>query len=121
MRSPRPLRALLLGAALTFVPLAGHAVKLADGTDWKNSTETERAAYLVGVSNVISVGNAYDQKKVPGQDKTFMRQSARGLAGTTVAEAVDRVDAWYAANPGRMDVPVLSVLWLDIVKPRLKK
>ena len=60
------------------------------------------------------------QKKVPGQDKTFMRQAARGLAGTTVAEAVKRVDAWYAANPDRMDVPVLSVLWLDIIKPRMK-
>jgi hypothetical protein len=32
-----------------------------------------------------------------------------------------RVEAWYAANPDRMDVPVLSVLWVDIVKPRLKK
>ena len=121
MRSPSLLRALVLGTALTLLPLAGHAIKLADGTDWKNSTATERAAYLVGVSNMISVGNAYDQKKVPGQDKTFMRQAARGLAGTTVAEAVERVDAWYAANPGRMDVPVLSVLWLDIVRPRMKK
>lgn len=121
MRSPRPLRALVLGAALTFLPLAGHTIKLADGTDWKNSTETERAAYLVGLSNTISVGSAYDKKKVPGQDKTFMRQAARGLAGTTVAVAMKRVDAWYAANPDRMDVPVLSVLWLDVVKPRIKK
>lgn len=120
MKSSRPLRALVLGAALTLLPLAGYAIKLADGRDWRNSTETERAAYLVGVSNMISVGNAYDKKKVPGQDRTFMRQAARGLAGTTVAEAVERVDAWYTANPDRMDVPVLSVLWLDIVKPRMK-
>jgi hypothetical protein len=49
-----------------------------------------------------------------------MRQAARGFAGTNVADAVKRVDAWYAANPDRMDVPVLSVLWLDIAKPRIK-
>ena len=48
-----------------------------------------------------------------------MRQAARGLSDTTVPEAVRRIDAWYAANPGRLDVPVLSVLWIDIVKPKL--
>jgi hypothetical protein len=120
MRSTRPLGALILGAVIAFTPIAGHAIKLADGADWQSSTPTERAVYLVGISNMISVGNAYDEKKVPGQEKTFMRQAARGFAGTTVAEAVRRVDAWYAANPDRMDVPVLSVLWLDIVKPRIK-
>jgi len=121
MRSPRRLRALLLGAALTLAPFASHAIKLADGNDWKGSSESERVAYLVGISNMISVGNAYDQKKVPGQDKTFMRQAARGFSGNTVAQAMKRVEAWYAANPDRMDVPVPSVLWVDIVKPRLKK
>ena len=119
MRSPRPLRALYLGAALALLPVASHAFHLADGNDWKGSSESERAAYLVGVSNMISVGNADDQRKVPADDKTFMRAAARGLSGTTVPEAMRRVDAWYAANPDRLDVPVLSVLWIDIVKPRI--
>lgn len=119
MRSPCTLRAVFLGATLALLPLASHAFKLADGNDWKSSTETERAVYLVGISNMISVGNAYDQRKVPGQDKTFMRQAARGLSGTTVPEAMRRVDAWYAANPNQLDVPILSVLWIDVVKPRI--
>jgi len=112
-------RTLFLGAALALLPLASHAFHLANGNDWKNSSQPERAAYLVGISNMISVGNAYDQRKVPDEDKTFMRQAARGLSGTTVPEAVRRIDAWYAANPGRLDVPVLSVLWIDFVKPRI--
>jgi hypothetical protein len=121
MRSTPRLRSLLLTGALTLIPLAGGAIKLADGTDWQKSTDTERAAYLVGVSNMISVGNAYDEKKLPGEDRTFMRQAWRGLSETTVAEAIKRVDAWYAANPNRLDIPVLSVLWIDIVKPRIGK
>jgi hypothetical protein len=119
MRPPRPLRALVLGAMLALPSYATHAFQLADGNDWKNSSQPERAAYLIGISNTISVGNAYDQRKVPGEDTTFMRQAARGLSETTVPEAVRRIDAWYAANPGRLDVPVLSVLWIDIVKPKL--
>jgi hypothetical protein len=48
-----------------------------------------------------------------------MRQAYRGLSKTTIPEAIRRVDAWYRANPERLGVPVLSVLWIDIVKPRL--
>jgi hypothetical protein len=119
MRTPRPLRALFLGAVLALPTYAVQAAQLADGNDWKSSSQSERAAYLVGISNMISVGNAYDQRKVPGEEATFMRQAARGLSGTTIPEAVRRIDAWYAANPSRLDVPVLSVLWVDIVRPRL--
>ena len=119
MRTTSLYRTMFLGVALIILPLASHAFHLADGNDWKNSSESERASYLVGISNMISVGNAYDQRKVPREDKTFMRQAARGLSGTTVPEAVRRIDAWYAANPGRLDVPVLSVLWIDFVKPRI--
>lgn len=120
MHNSRYLRTLLIGAALIVMPLTLNAFRLADGNDWKNSTDSERNAYLVGISNMISVGNAYDSKKVPGEDKTFMRQAYLGLQGTTIPEAVKRVDAWYRANPDRLDVPVLSVLWIDIVKPKLR-
>ena len=113
------LRALLIGVLLIVMPLAVNALRLADGNDWSKSTDSERRAYLVGISNMISVGNAYDTKKVPGEARTFMRQSYLGLSNTTIPEAMQRVDAWYRSNPGRMDVPVLSVLWIEIVKPRL--
>jgi hypothetical protein len=119
MHKSRCLRALLIGALLTVMPFTLNALRLADGNDWDKSTDSERGAYLVGISNMISVGNAYDTKKVPGEDKTFMRQAYKGLSDTTIPEAIRRVDAWYRANPGRLDVPVLSVLWIDIVKPRL--
>ena len=113
------LRTLLIGTVLIVMPLTANALRLADGNDWSKSTDSERRAYLVGISNMISVGNAYDTKKVPGEDRTFMRKSYRGLSHTTIPEAMQRVNEWYRENPGRMDVPVLSVLWMDIVKPRL--
>jgi hypothetical protein len=110
--------ALLVGALLTAIPLTLHAFRLADGNDWNTSSENERKAYLVGISNMISVGNAYDIKKIPGEDRTFMRQAYLGLGRTTIPEAIQHIDAWYRSNPERLDVPVLSVLWIDIVKPK---
>ena len=112
------LRTILVGALLTIIPFTLNAFRLADGNDWNTSSESERKAYLVGISNMISVGNAYDIKKIPGEDRTFMRKAYLGLSGTTIPEAIQRIDAWYRSNPDRMDVPVLSVLWIDIVKPK---
>ena len=119
MHKSKYLHAVLVGTLLIVMSFTLNAFKLADGNDWNKSSDSERNAYLVGISNMISVGNAYDMKKVPGEDKTFMRQAYQGLRETTIPEAIRRVDAWYRANPGRLDVPVLSVLWIDIVKPRL--
>ena len=119
MHNSQYLRTFLIGAILTAIPFTLNAFRLADGNDWNNSTDSERNAYLVGISNMISVGNAYDTRKIPGEDRTFMRQAYLGLKGTTIPEAVQRVDAWYRSNPDRLDVPVLSVLWINIVKPKL--
>jgi hypothetical protein len=33
---------------------------------------------------------------------------------------MSRIDAWYAANPGKIDTPVVAVMWLEIAKPKLK-
>jgi len=44
-----------------------------------------------------------------------------GLNALGLPEATKRVDAWYAADPDRMDLPVLSVLWIDTVKPKIRK
>jgi hypothetical protein len=29
----------------------------------------------------------------------------------------ERLDSWYAANPTRMDRPVVETLWFEIVAP----
>jgi hypothetical protein len=51
---------------------------------------------------------------------TFSRRARDGLGNTSLGEAVNRIDAWYAANPGKLETPVVAVMWLDIAKPRLK-
>ena len=33
--------------------------------------------------------------------------------------AIERIDAWYRANPDQMDTKVVEVIWLDMVRPNL--
>ena len=81
------------------------------------SVEQQRA-YLVGVSNVISVGAAWDAKNAPGAEQTFSRTAQRALKHSNTEEAIRLVDSWYRANPTQLSKPVLSVVWREIAKPQ---
>jgi hypothetical protein len=113
----------LPAAAQAQAPAAPPSVseqRFADGKDWQSASPEERQAFLFGIANVISVAIGWDARHVPEGQTTFSRRARDGLAGVSLAEAVQRVDAWYAANPGRLETPVVAVLWLDIAKPKLQ-
>lgn len=114
-------RMLVAAALLAASPLVAHAQKMADGNDWQTSSELERRAYLVGVGNMLAAGNGYDTKRLPGQENTFSRTAMRGAQGTTIPQAMQRIDAWYRANPDKLNRPVLAVLWGEVVKPGLAR
>jgi hypothetical protein len=126
---------LLLSAAalLAVAPLTGTAQaqapaastpapqqRFADGNDWTKASADEKHAFVFGIANAISVALGWDERHVPASQTTFSRRARDGLAGVSLGETVNRVDAWYAANPGRLGTPVVAVMWLDIAKPRLQ-
>jgi hypothetical protein len=115
----------LLGTALAILlviavasPGAAQSVKLADGNDWQRSSMAERRAYLVGIANTLAIGNAYETKKLPGQDQTFIRQAVKTLQGTTLDRAVEGIDRWYKTNPSQLSKPVFAVVWREIAKTK---
>jgi hypothetical protein len=94
--------------------------RFADGNDWQKSSLEQKRAFLFGIANAISVAVGWDARHVSEGQVTFSRRAAAGLDGTSLADAVNRIDAWYTANPNRLDMPVVGVLWLDIAKPKLE-
>ncbi|MFO1205089.1 MAG: hypothetical protein U1E63_05075 [Burkholderiales bacterium] len=133
MRDARKVAWLAVLAFLVTAPFAGHAQtpapgesaqvtnqRFADGNDWTKSSVDEKQAFLFGIANAISVALGWDERYIPADQMTFSRRARNGLAGTSLGEALRRIDAWYAANPDRLDTPVVAVIWLDIAKPKLK-
>jgi hypothetical protein len=113
----RPLSALLIAATLTALPAASPqapAHDLVTGKHWQSSTPQERRAYLIGVSNVISVGARADTRQ--GREGTFSLNAQKGLEGNHLEGAVAAIDAWYKAHPDELDKPVLSVIWRELAK-----
>ena len=122
MKGLAAVRALVIGAILLAMPFAAAAQqRLADGNDWVRSSGDEKRAYLIGIGNAIAVGFNYDARKLPAEQVTFSRRARAGLEGVSVEESMRRVDAWYQANPTKLDYAVIAVMWLDIAKPRLTK
>ena len=112
----RILAALLISASLAVSPAAPQspAHDLVTGKHWQGSTVQERRAYLIGVSNVISVGARVDTRQ--GREDTFALHAQKGLDGMRLDAAVSAIDAWYKAHPDQLDKPVLSVIWRELAK-----
>lgn len=106
--------ALAIGLCIAGATHAQHVV--VDGSMWlKSSTET-RKVFLIGAGNMVALENAYAKKKGT-PPPTVGTMAAKAVEGMTLDEVSDRITRWYEANPTRQDVPVMGVLWMDIVKP----
>ncbi len=123
--------ALAAGAVIAAAPLASQAQtqgqpsaavpqqRFANGNDWASSSIAEKRAFVFGIANAISAGIGWDERHIPANQMTFARRIAPGFADTSVGEAVRRIDAWYAANPGKQETAVMAVMWLEVIKPKV--
>ena len=112
--------AALVYAAPASAQTSAPQQRFANGSDWASASVEERRAFLFGIANAISVGVGWDERHVPAGQTTFARHAGAGLAGGSLGETMRRIDAWYAANPGKADTPVVAVMWLEVAKPKLK-
>lgn len=115
---------LLIGLVFGAVAIQIHAedVPLADGVLWKESTQFEKKAYLVGASNFMSIEYAYQQRngKPPSDEQTTIRRFWDHTEGVSLDAAIAGIDKWYANNPDHFNRAVLDVIWVIWVAPNLK-
>lgn len=115
--------ALLVSMALT-VALANVAradeVPIVTGVHWTKSSEDQKKAYLIGIANLAQVERAYQGNTQVSDEQSIVPRMARGLKGQTLDSVREGLNKWYAANPGRMDRPVIETIWFEMVVPGLK-
>jgi hypothetical protein len=125
MKMKSELRATLLAACMSLALVAGNAqaqeIPLVNGELWTQSTEQVKKAYLVGVANVFQIEAAYQAANKPTDGQSLVPRETKGLQGQTLDGVRAKLDAWYAANPGKLQRPVLETLWFEIVLPGLKQ
>ena len=120
------LRATLFAACMSLAAAAAGSaraqeVPIVTGDQWSKSTEQVKKAYLVGIANVLQVETAYQAANKPSDTQSLVPRAAKGLQGQTLDTVREGLDRWYAANPSRLQRPVLETLWFEMVVPGLDK
>ncbi len=109
-------------ACATFLNNA-HAqeIPMVTGELWTTSSEPVKKAYLVGIANMIQLEAAYAGATPPTDAQSVMPRIAKGMNGQTLDGVRQALDRWYAANPGRLQRPVIETIWFEMVVPGLAK
>ena len=91
------------------------------GVHWTKSSEDQKKAYLIGIANIAQIELAYEGTNKLSDDESIIPRMAAGLKGQTLDSVREGLNRWYAANPGRLDRPVIETIWFEMVKPGLAK
>jgi hypothetical protein len=96
-------------------------IPLITGEHWTKSSDEQKKAYLVGIANVVQVEVAYEGAAPPSDTQSIVPRMAKGLKGQTLDGVRDGLNKWYAANPQRLQRPVIETIWFEMVVPGLQK
>ena len=108
----------LVIACLGFAAPAQAELPVVDGHLWAASSLAEKRAYLIGVANTVAVNRALQTRRGKLDPNAPNNRFEKALDAHTIDRAIDRIDDWYADNPGRKGDPVLGVIWQRMVKGR---
>ena len=90
------------------------------GSTWQQAPPDDRVSFVWGICHVVAIEQAL-MKILPSlKVENFSAKASEGLAGMKINDIVRAVDDYYAANPSKLEVPVVRVIWDTLIKPRLK-
>src|SRR5262245_21480651 len=97
--------------------LPGTPSIVVDGTDWMSATANERQAFLIGIGNLIVAEGAYakrnNREMPPVSDRIV-----KAVANLKLTDIEARITSWYEAHPEKRSMPVMGVIWQNLVEQR---
>ncbi len=111
-----------MALAMAWGSARADEVPLVTGEQWTKSSEQSKKAYLIGIANVIQVETAFNAANTRRPtDRPLFPRFVKGLKGHTLDTVRDGLDRWYAANPDKVQRPVIETIWFEMVVPGLQK
>jgi hypothetical protein len=90
------------------------------GDIWQQAPQDDKVAFVWGICHVVTLEKALMEKLPSLKVKNFSAKAAEGLTGLKINDIVNAVDECYASDPAKIDVPVVKVIWDELIKPKLK-
>ena len=91
------------------------------GVEWTKASEDQKKSYLIGIANLAEIEMAYQGANPSPDTQSILPRMKKGLQGQTLDSVREGLNRWYAANPGRVDRPVIETIWFEMVVPGLNK
>ena len=102
-----------------------------NGKGWKQSSLESKKALLLGVECSVILEHSIDAKRraqaetakeppLPSCLSPFQKGWAQVFSGVRSEEIAARIDAWYTANPDKLDRPVFDLIWRELIVPTYK-
>jgi hypothetical protein len=114
--------------SLTFLSLSilgngarAQSIPIVTGEQWTTSSEEAKKAYLVGIANLLDIERAYYGSRAPADSQDIAPRFVKGMQGQTLDSVRQGLDNFYAANPTKIQHPVIETIWFEMVVPGLKK
>ena len=108
--------AVLAAGLVVSAPVPAQQRVVVDGNMWLNSTPETRKVFLVGAANMIALESAYSKRKGTPQPAAGAI-AVKAVEGKTLDQISESITRWYEANPARRDLPVMGVVWIDLIAP----
>jgi len=90
------------------------------GSVWQKSTHGEKLSFVWGFCHAVAIEHALMQQVPALKAENFAAKVVEGMIGVKMDDVVRTVDEYYAANPSKLEVPVVRVMWDVVIKPKLK-
>jgi len=90
------------------------------GEQWLSFQHDTKVAFIWGIGHVVTIEEHVKQRHPELQRNGFESKLAEGLKGVPMNSIIQTVDSFYQRNPDDLDLPVMRVIWAQIVKPKLK-
>jgi len=90
------------------------------GESWQSLQPDTKIAFIWGIGHVVTIEEHVIKRHPEMQRKDFVAKLADGLRGVPMSGIIEQIDSYYRQNPDDLDLPVMRVIWSQIVRPKLK-
>lgn len=94
-----------------------HALR---GQAWQSMTEDCKVAFIWGAIHVVGIEKELMHKYPELKRDSFVAKFVEAMSNMPMKDVVARLDAYYKANPDKIDTVVLAVMWDIMIKPNIQ-
>jgi len=96
-----------------------HPAPDVDGVVWMKSSDLEKKAFLFGAGSALVLEYHLREKHSQEPSKLVIGW-VDGLKDMSWSDLSNAIDAYYRANPDKMQRDVFDVIWHEIIAPKRK-